>query len=430
MATTQEEILARHRKEQRDLQSRITQKKRGASKKTRKGVSAECEALELALKETQAAELLAINGHAPSPSSSGVSPSSTLDSDTNTAAAAVAGSLIDLNLSYSADVTKLNDNVIPTGNSTTEDHDDDDNKNNKTTQNSTLSSSTPLMSASASASAIPPHKPNRQKARLARRAAAQSALSAQASLEAATQPNLREQERSTMAAALAARGLCEKEIRADGHCLYSAVADQLDSIGVRLRLPPRSSHTYGTSIQPIPAAARTEEDEGGEVVEDGLEAYKAVRRAAAEEILSKPDDFAPFIEEDADADSIKSARRDEKERVDEYARRVRDTAEWGGQLELLALARAYGVRVHVLQGDGRVEVVGDGGHDDDGSESRKAVDDGGGGGGRAGDVVGDRVGGKRVDGKSTDTHRAREVWVAYYRHYFGLGEHYNSLRRV
>lgn len=24
----------------------------------------------------------------------------------------------------------------------------------------------------------------------------------------------------------------------------------------------------------------------------------------------------------------------------------------------------------------------------------------------------------------------REVWLAYYRHGFGLGEHYNSLRRV
>src|ERR1700760_478752 len=57
-----EELQARHRKEQRDLQSRITQKKKQASKKTRKGVNEECENLEAELKERQRAEVVAFSG--------------------------------------------------------------------------------------------------------------------------------------------------------------------------------------------------------------------------------------------------------------------------------------------------------------------------------------------------------------------------------
>jgi OTU domain-containing protein 6 len=49
-----EELQAKHRKELRDLQSKITQKKKQASKKTRKGVNEECDRLEQELKDTQA----------------------------------------------------------------------------------------------------------------------------------------------------------------------------------------------------------------------------------------------------------------------------------------------------------------------------------------------------------------------------------------
>jgi OTU domain-containing protein 6 len=48
-----EELQSTHRKEQRDLQSRVTQKKKQASKKTRKGVNEECDRLEADLKQKQ-----------------------------------------------------------------------------------------------------------------------------------------------------------------------------------------------------------------------------------------------------------------------------------------------------------------------------------------------------------------------------------------
>lgn len=59
-----DEIRSRHSKEQKDLQARITQKKKNATKKTRKGVNAECEELERQLKERQEEERRSLNGEA------------------------------------------------------------------------------------------------------------------------------------------------------------------------------------------------------------------------------------------------------------------------------------------------------------------------------------------------------------------------------
>ena len=48
-------------------------------------------------------------------------------------------------------------------------------------------------------------------------------------------PDARARERAAMLAAAGARlGLREREVRADGHCLYAAVADQLQARGVPL----------------------------------------------------------------------------------------------------------------------------------------------------------------------------------------------------
>lgn len=139
-------------------------------------------------------------------------------------------------------------------------------------------------------------------------------------------------------------GLVEKDIAPDGHCLFSAVADQLGQNDIPL----------GDSDTKDPA-------------------YKTVRRVASEYMLEHGDDFAPFLEED----------------LQDYARKMRDTAEWGGQLELMALARQYKAEIRVVQ-DGRLERIGE----KEGAESGKTL------------------------------------WLAYYRHGYGLGEHYNSLRKA
>ena len=59
---TLEQLQARHHKEQRDLQARITQKKKAATKKTRKGLNTECDELERTLKDKQQQELAVLSG--------------------------------------------------------------------------------------------------------------------------------------------------------------------------------------------------------------------------------------------------------------------------------------------------------------------------------------------------------------------------------
>lgn len=326
-----EELQARHRKEQRDLQARITQKKKSATKKTRKGVNDECATLERELKERQAQEVAAL-----------LSPTGHEDGST-------------------AEPQPSEDNT-PAADGTAE-------IAAKDAESTDLPSALQSLSVSSPASETPTNgapvsgarKPNRQKARLARRAAEQEAAAQQAEAEAANLPDLRAQERKKMLALLQQHGLVEKEIRADGHCLYSAVADQMGAAGLGLR--PR----VGVTV--IDGDAGEEKGE-----EDGAPEYKRTRRAAAEFMRSNPDDFAPFLEEPLEG----------------YLRKVRDTGEWGGHLELLALARAYGVKINVLHADGRIDTIEPG----------------------------------------TGVKEEKVIWLAYYKHGFGLGEHYNSLRKA
>jgi OTU domain-containing protein 6 len=77
--------------------------------------------------------------------------------------------------------------------------------------------------------------------------------------------------------------------------------------------------------------------------------------------------------------------------LDYYIYKIKNTGEWGGQLELMALAKKYNVAISVLQGDGRVE---------------------------------------EINPDKTDADNEKQLWLAYYRHGFGLGEHYNSLRKA
>lgn len=284
-----EELLAKHRKEQRDLQSKLTQKKKNTTKKTRKGVNDECETLERQLKERQQAELGSLNV------------------DT------VADDVNGLRLDSQAQVSELpapGDELARP----------------------------PSPSTSTTSSATGPKKRNRQKDRLARRAAEQDAAIAAAEEEASNMPDARSLELKAMAEHTNKLGLTEIPIRPDGHCLYSSIATSLPASTVE------ESGPYGTG-------------------------YQNVRCTAADFIAKHPDDFSAFLEEP----------------IDSYTKKIKDTAEWGGAVELQALSRAFERRINVLTSDGRVERIGEDGQED--------------------------------------------IWLAYYRHSFGLGEHYNALKR-
>ncbi|KAH8670910.1 hypothetical protein BX600DRAFT_457804 [Xylariales sp. PMI_506] len=315
---TLENVQARHRKEQKDLQGRITNKKKNATKKTRKGVNDECAELERQLKAKQEEELAALSGE---PSNSDELQDAQPDDESQNTITNGATTNID----HKSTETRI-DGVI------------------EKLQNSSISTQTALEPQQSG----PGKKRNRQKERLARRAAEQEASAVAAKSEAAQMTDHRGIEKTYFLKEFKANNLVEKEIQPDGHCLFSAVADQLAQNDIPLL--------------------------GGSSSTDGEAPYRIVRKRATGYMATHPDDFAPFLDESLEG----------------YIRKIRDTAEWGGQLELTALANAYEVEIRVLQ-DGRTEVI-----------EPMAV-----------------VGAK----KGT-------LWLAYYRHGYGLGEHYNSLRKA
>jgi OTU domain-containing protein 6 len=304
-----EQMQVRHRKEGRDLQSRITGKKKNATKKTRKAVNDECTQLELTLKEKHAAEIAVLNG----------------------------GLLAN-------DVDELIS-------------EDEDDKSEQLEGQSlkggitALLEKTSLADFSEATAQAPAKKRNRQKERLARRAAEQEAEATKAESEASNMVDHRGIERTNMLESFAANALVEKLIQPDGHCLFAAIADQLQQIS-------------------IPLAPATREEANASV----LPAYRIVRKAASDYMEGHADDFAPFLEEP----------------LRTYAAKIRDSAEWGGQLELVALANAFNVEICVIR-SGRTETI--------------------------------------EPTKSAEEERAR-IWLAYYTRGFGLGEHYNSLRKA
>jgi OTU domain-containing protein 6 len=314
---TLEALQARHRKEQRDLVSRTTQKKKQASKKTRKGVNDECESLERELKERQENELAALNGEVAGDEAEVVAEGEDEPEEEDTLEAGVAK-------------LQVNGSSAPSEDGSTVGEDNDTGAGGRR------------------------KKPNRAKARLARRAAEQDAVIREAEREAANAPNPREIERERMETQLARHQLALHEIRANGHCLYAAVADQLDTR--ELGMKPKIEVTLIAEDSPK------------------TDIYKKVRYAAADWMEGHADDFAPFVEDP----------------LPEHVRKIRETGEWGGHPELLALARTYGVRICVLHSDGHVDKI----------EPEEPAQD------------------------------VEEIWLGYYKHSHGLGEHYNSLRKA
>ncbi|KAL9114137.1 MAG: hypothetical protein Q9227_001909 [Pyrenula ochraceoflavens] len=303
-----EALQTKHRKEQRDLQSQITQKKKSATKKTRKSVNDECDRLQRELAEKHHQQLEEIN-----------KPHNEND---------------DAPRSMKEDVN----GCIPLSDGSTRENGAE--KTKEPTSQEQFPDSNPLVPAQSK-------KPNRQKARMARRAAEKEALMAEAEREAANAPDIRKQEREAMEERFKALELKETEVRPDGHCMYSAIAHRLSPDRDELEDP---STTNGAS----------------------KETYQTVRVTAANFVAQHPSDFAPFLEEP----------------LETYVSKIRDTAEWGGQLELQAISRAYEVEINVLQATG--------------------------------DVVKIRPPSSTVN---------KTIWLAYYRHSFGLGEHYNALEK-
>jgi len=158
-------------------------------------------------------------------------------------------------------------------------------------------------------------------------------------------PSARAMEAEAVATALGARGLRRKEIASDGHCLYRSLSHQLERVGA-----------------------------------SDVHDYTSLRKLAATQLRASKDAFEPFALDAAEAIGLSG-----DDWYGEYCNSVENTAAWGGQVELQALAQALRRRIVVVCADAPDVVCGD-----DFAE----------------------------DGALT---------VVYMRHAFGLGEHYDSV---
>ncbi|KAF9532937.1 cysteine proteinase [Crepidotus variabilis] len=115
-------------------------------------------------------------------------------------------------------------------------------------------------------------------------------------------------------------GLQLVEINPDGHCLFSAVADQLAFLGV---IPPAQA------------------------------SFANLRSVAANYIHAHPDDFLPFLPSTGGEDTVgaNEAGLMNSAQFESYCKSVRDTAVWGGEPEIVALCRAFKIPIHVVQGE-------------------------------------------------------------------------------
>ncbi|KAF9971388.1 OTU domain-containing protein 6B [Actinomortierella ambigua] len=149
-------------------------------------------------------------------------------------------------------------------------------------------------------------KVNRQKLRKDRKAQQIKELQDQAEKEAAGQVNMKEVERQAIEELAQVMELEVKDITADGHCLYNAVADQL------------AQHYEKTT------------------------SAKDLRSETAQYMRDHADDFVPFL-------TNKQGDMMSSEDFEVYLKELEESAVWGGQPELLALSRVHKVPIWVIQ---------------------------------------------------------------------------------
>ncbi|SCU97502.1 LAMI_0F10308g1_1 [Lachancea mirantina] len=310
MSTTVETLLAQHRVEKKNLQNQITGMKKQATKSKRKQVNARCQELEDELLRRQEQEIRELK-------------------------------------------TQLG--VIS-------DEDEDELTPEKLLAQLALETEEGVVQESQQQQQqqlLPPpgKKRNRQKDRLSRRQAEQDRIRAEAELEAAQQPDLKQIEQEALTQLCSLAKLSPVDIQPDGHCLFASILDQM-----RLRHP--SDATYAL---PAPCAHDSSLD--------NVTVY-TLRRWAAQHVRDHRDDFVPYL-----FDEQTCTLKD----VDEYTDTIENTAQWGGEVEILALAQVLKCSISVL------------------------------------------MSGRATHKVNQEGSVYPELKLVYYKHGYALGEHYNSL---
>jgi OTU domain-containing protein 6 len=317
---TKEELLTRHRKEQRDLVNATTSLKKQATKgekKKKKEILKQIETMETELKQRHAAELKALNSSNDNNSTTSDKPSAAEDDD-----------------------EESDDEFSPEKLLAQLELDKQRELEEEEKKQAAKAAAKAQQQNNSSDNQQPKTKRNRRKEKIAAREAANKKLSEEAQLEADQQPDLRKIELENMNSILKIRKLGVHEVPADGHCLFASVADQL-----------KVRHNISKTVQEL-------------------------RSAAAEHIRKHPNDFSPFLF-DENTMTIKE--------IEPYCEELENTAIWGGDLEITAFSQIFDCPITVI-------------------------------------INGQSPFAANTEGKNP------ELKLAYYKHSFGLGEHYNSLR--
>ncbi|KAJ2077330.1 OTU protein [Coemansia sp. RSA 988] len=305
---TFEDLEARHRKEKKDLVVTITSLKKTipkGDKRKKKEVAAEIVELERSHSERQRAELSLFDECGRAPTS--VLPDATAaDQDP-----------------HQSDAPEAESDSDPAANSV------------------------PGLYANTSQPVRPVGKKNKARLRLQRRAEQlkRQQEEAEAEAEAEGMVDMAAVETEAISKLVAKDGLSIMGIRPDGHCLYSAIADQVNTY-----------HRHSAS-------------------------YLQMRKRAAEYMRANHADFIPFMTHD-DGDLFSETD------FEKYCCDIEYTATWGGQQEITALSHSLQLPVHVYQSNMPVLRIG---------EELYGAND--------------------------------PIRLSYHRHAYGLGEHYNSLRK-
>ncbi|KAJ1997996.1 OTU protein [Coemansia thaxteri] len=278
--TSLEELECRHRRENKELSAKVAALKKTVAKgdkRKKKEVAAEISALESRQAELHAAEIKLLTSKCPG----------SVEPPADTAAVV---DTVDMASASQAAESPLEECHAPAG----------------------LYSS----NGSSGMERRPGGKPSKAKQRLQRRAEELRRMQSEAEKEAEGMVDVAAIESSAIDRLVANSGLKVRPINADGHCLYSAIADQLC--------------TYHS----LPVS------------------YSDMRSRAAQYMRAHRDDFMPFMAHD-------SGHPFSDPDYDGYCDSVESSAEWGGHQEITALSRALQLPVHVYQSSAPVLHIGD-----------------------------------------------------------------------
>jgi len=195
-------------------------------------------------------------------------------------------------------------------------------------------------------------------------------------LRATSGSSARDVELGLLSSRLAKDGFKIKEVAADGHCLYRAVNDQLRQL--QQGVLSEDSEAQLASLR------------ASLLGPDSDAAVACLRGAVANHIRAHSGDFAPFLGIDIADGRAAIEGEDGWAVLDAYCNTVAsmELAEWGGQLELKAMAALLNRQIRVYSADAPVLCMGD------------------------------------ASGQGAAA--ASALVLAYHRHFYALGEHYNS----